>query len=70
MRSGWLLRDGDVVCAIEITESFGERVRGLRGRARCEGGLYLDGARAVHTVDDLPVNRHAAMQIQFELHVY
>jgi uncharacterized protein len=49
MRSGWLLRDGDVVCAIEMTDSFGERVKGLSGRARCEGGLYLGGARAVHT---------------------
>jgi len=49
MRSGWLLRDGDVVCAIEMTESFGERVKGLRGRESCEGGLHLVGARAVHT---------------------
>jgi uncharacterized protein len=49
MRSGWLLRDGDVVCAIEMTDSFGERVKGLLGRERCEGGLLLDGARAVHT---------------------
>jgi uncharacterized protein len=49
MRSGWLLRDGDVVCAIEMTESFSERVKGLLGRDACEGGLHLAGARAVHT---------------------
>jgi hypothetical protein len=49
MRSGWLLRDGDVVCAIEMTESFGERLTGPLGRAWCEGGLHLAGARAVHT---------------------
>ena len=49
MRSGWLLRDGDVVCALEMTESFAERTRGLRGREGCEGGLHLPGARAVHT---------------------
>ena len=49
MRSGWLLRDGDVLCAIEMTDSFGERVKGLLGRERCEGGLHLDGARVVHT---------------------
>jgi uncharacterized membrane protein (UPF0127 family) len=45
MRSGWLLRDGDVVCALEMTDSLLERVRGLRGRAGCEGGLHLSGAR-------------------------
>jgi uncharacterized membrane protein (UPF0127 family) len=50
MRSGWLLRDGDVVCALEMTETFGERARGLRGREACEGGLHLARARAVHTV--------------------
>jgi hypothetical protein len=50
MRSGWLLRDGDVVCALEMTDSFGERARGLLGRDGCEGGLHLNGARAVHTV--------------------
>jgi len=49
MRSGWLLRDGDVVCALEMTETFGERARGLRGRGGCEGGLHLAGTRAVDT---------------------
>jgi hypothetical protein len=49
MRSGWLLRDGDVVCALEMTDSMGERLRGLRGRSGCEGGMHLAGARAVHT---------------------
>jgi uncharacterized protein len=50
MRSGWLLRDGDVVCALEMTETFGERALGLRGREACEGGLHLAGARAVDTM--------------------
>jgi uncharacterized protein len=49
MRSGWLLRDGDVVCALEMTESFSERAKGLRGRAGCEGALHLDRARSVQT---------------------
>jgi len=49
MRSGWLLRDGDVVCALEMTDSFAERSRGLHGREGCEGALHLAGARAVHT---------------------
>jgi hypothetical protein len=49
MRSGWLLRDGDVVCALEMTDSFAERDKGLLGREGCEGALHLAGARAVHT---------------------
>jgi uncharacterized membrane protein (UPF0127 family) len=49
MRSGWLLRDGDVVCALEMTDSFTERVRALRGRPGCDGGLHLPGVRSVHT---------------------
>ena len=49
MRSGWLLRDGDVVCALEMTESFAERAKGLMGRDGCEGALHLSGARGAHT---------------------
>ena len=49
MRSGWLLRDGDVVCALEMTDSFSERVKGLLGREGCEGALHFDRARAAHT---------------------
>jgi len=48
MRSGWLLRDGDVVCALDMTDSPAERGV-LRGRAGCEGALHLEGARTVHT---------------------
>ena len=32
MRSGWLLRDGDVVCALEMTDSFAERTGAARAR--------------------------------------
>ena len=49
MRSGWLLRDGDVVCALEMADTAEERRHGLRGRDRCEGALHLDGARTVLT---------------------
>jgi hypothetical protein len=48
MRSGWLLRDGDVVCALEITDSTAERGV-LRGRSGCQGALHLEGTRTVHT---------------------
>jgi hypothetical protein len=50
MRSGWLLRDGDVVCALEMAESGKERWRGLLGRDGCEGALHLPGVRWVQTI--------------------
>ncbi len=50
MRSGWLLRDGDVVCALEMADSAAERRSALRGRDGYEGGLHVVGTRAVHTI--------------------
>jgi uncharacterized membrane protein (UPF0127 family) len=50
VRSGWLLRDGDVVCALEVAESPGERRNGLRGRQGLDGALHIEGVRTVHTV--------------------
>ncbi len=50
MRSGWLLRDGDVVCALEMPESSSERRDGLRGRQSLVGALHMAGTRTVHTL--------------------
>ena len=50
MRSGWLLRDGDVVCALEMAKSSEERRNGLRGREGLDGALHLEGVRTVHTL--------------------
>jgi uncharacterized membrane protein (UPF0127 family) len=44
-----LLRDGDVVCALEMAESPAEGRSGLRGRQGLDVGLHLEGARTVHT---------------------
>jgi uncharacterized protein len=49
MRSGWLLRDGDVVCALDLADSPSERREALRGRNGWDGALHVQGARAVHT---------------------
>jgi uncharacterized membrane protein (UPF0127 family) len=49
MRSGWLLRDGDVVCALEMADTPAERRNGLRGRNGFEGALHVDGTRTVLT---------------------
>ena len=46
----WLLRDGDVLAAVEVAESFGSRLRGLLGRDSLEGALLLRPARSVHTI--------------------
>ncbi len=48
MRSGWLLRDGGVVCALEIAETPAER-GALRRRDGCDGALHLGEVRTVHT---------------------
>jgi uncharacterized membrane protein (UPF0127 family) len=52
MRSGWLLRDGDVVCALELAETGPERRSGLRARGaeRGAGAVHLSGVWAVHGV--------------------
>jgi uncharacterized membrane protein (UPF0127 family) len=49
MRSGWLLRDGDVVCALEMAESPAELRNALRGRNGPAGALHLEGTRTVLT---------------------
>ena len=45
-----MLRDGDVVCALEMTDTPAERRSGLRRREGCDGALHLGGVRTVHTV--------------------
>jgi hypothetical protein len=50
VRTGWLLRDGDVLCTLEMADSPAERRQGLRGRRECEGALHLGGTRTVHTL--------------------
>ncbi|MGH9181248.1 MAG: DUF192 domain-containing protein [Acidimicrobiales bacterium] len=48
-RSGWLLRDGEVLAALEVAESFRERSRGLVGRTGIGGAILLRPARSVHS---------------------
>jgi len=48
--SGWLLRDGAVMCATEVADSFAARARGLLGRDGIDGALLLPRTRAVHTL--------------------
>ncbi len=49
MEAGWLVRDGERICAVEVARSFGDRSRGLLGRDGIDGALLLEPATSVHT---------------------
>lgn len=46
----WLIRDGEVLAALEVAQSFESRMRGLLGRDGLEGALLLRPARSVHSL--------------------
>ena len=46
----WLLRDGAVLAALEISDTPSDRLRGLIGRAVPEGALLLRRPLLVHTM--------------------
>ena len=48
--TGWLLRDGEVLAALEVVETFKERSRGLLGRPGIAGAMLLRPARSVHSM--------------------
>ena len=45
----WLLRDGEVLCSLELAVTRQERRRGLLGRDGIAGALLIERARSVHT---------------------
>ncbi len=50
MKSAWLLRDGEVLAALEVTESRAERMHGLLDREGIDGAIVIRPARSVHSV--------------------
>ncbi len=46
----WLLREGEVLAALEVAGSRRARRRGLLGRDGIEGALLIDPARSIHTM--------------------
>ncbi|HUQ39525.1 MAG TPA: DUF192 domain-containing protein [Acidimicrobiales bacterium] len=46
----WLLRDEEVLAALEVADSRSSRRKGLLGRDTIDGALLLRPARSVHTV--------------------
>ena len=45
----WLLRDDEVLAALEVASSRHDRMRGLLGRNGLDGALLLRPARSVHS---------------------
>ena len=50
MRDAWLLRDGEVLAALEVTESRRDRMQGLLERDGLAGAMLIRPARSVHSV--------------------
>jgi uncharacterized membrane protein (UPF0127 family) len=46
----WLMRDGEVLAAVEVAETTRARRRGLTHHDRIDGALVLRPCRNVHTV--------------------
>ena len=46
----WLLRDGEVLAALEVADGPIGRMRGLLGRDGIDGGFHLKPTRSVHTI--------------------
>jgi len=49
-QAAWLLRDGEVLAALEVAATRRARRKGLLGRDGIEGALLLRPARSVHTI--------------------
>ena len=45
----WLLRDDQVLAAVEVAESRRDRMRGLLGREGIDGALVLRPGKSVHS---------------------
>lgn len=46
----WLLRDGEVIAALETADSMKARFKGLLGRDHLDGALLIKPAKSVHTI--------------------
>ena len=50
MKDAWLLREGEVLAALEIAETREERMQGLLDRDGIAGALLIRPARSVHSL--------------------
>jgi uncharacterized protein len=49
MQTGWVLRDGQVLAAAEVADSFLERSLGLIGKRSYDGAMLLPRTRSIHS---------------------
>lgn len=49
MQAGWVLRDGQVLAAADLADSFADRTRGLIGKSNFDGAMILPRTRSVHS---------------------
>src|ERR1039457_7053938 len=49
MQTGWLLRDGQVLAAADLADSFVDRTRGLLGKKTYDGAMVLPRTRSIHS---------------------
>ncbi len=50
MIDAWLLRDDEVLAALEVTETRRERIQGLLERPGIDGAMLIRPARSVHSI--------------------
>jgi uncharacterized membrane protein (UPF0127 family) len=50
MKDAWLLREGEVLAALEVTESRQDRMVGLLDREGIDGAILIQPARSVHSM--------------------
>ena len=48
--AAWLLRDGEVLAALEVAQSRADRMRGLLGRDGIDGAMLIRRTRSVHSL--------------------
>jgi uncharacterized membrane protein (UPF0127 family) len=46
----WLMRDGAVLAAVEVSDAFSDRLRGLVGRPEPDGALLLPRPVVLHSI--------------------
>jgi uncharacterized protein len=49
MQAGWMLREGQVLAAANLADSFFDRMRGLLGKADYDGAMILPRTRSIHS---------------------
>jgi uncharacterized membrane protein (UPF0127 family) len=48
-RTGWLVREDQVLASLEVADGRLARAKGLLGRDYLEGALFIGGCRSVHS---------------------